>query len=791
MTSPRSRRALGLAAFVAAAGAGAFWHCLPEPLFDVPTATIALSREGTLLGARIASDDQWRFPSLTEVPEKFETALTTFEDKRFRSHPGVDLLAVGRAARDNLRARRVVSGASTLTMQVIRLAKGNPQRTLSEKLVEMVQAVRLELGYDKDEVLRLYATHAPFGGNVVGLEAASWRYFGRPPEQLSWAESAMLAVLPNSPALIHPGKNRERLLAKRDALLHRLRDHGTIDALELELALGEPLPGRPHALPELAPHLLETLRGPGGTATHRLATTIDAELQRAANDVVRHHVERYRARGVHNAAVVVVDNVDFEVLAYVGNADWSVENEHGYAVDIVRRRRSTGSILKPLLYAAMLDAGEILPSSLVADVPTQIAGYMPENFDRAYRGAVPADEALARSLNVPAVRMLRRHGVERFYDFLTNAGVTTLDRPPDDYGLTLILGGAEATLWDLAGVYANLASIARENGPTRSRHYRSPTVLSGEPVKTGRGVEVSPGAAYLTLQALVDVRRPDDWGNWRQFASSRRLSWKTGTSYGLRDGWAVGVTPEHTIAVWVGNASGEGRPELTGRTMAAPILFDLAGRLPAGGGFDRPALHMKTVEVCSNDGFLAGGGCQTETTWVPEGSHFGGISPFNRTVHLDGSGARQVHGGCEQPSRMRHTSWFVLPPHMEHYYRRHHADYRPLPRLRDDCGGASGTESTPIAFLYPNAGTKLYIPLDLTGRRGRAVFEAVHREPEETLFWHLDDRYLGSTRTFHQQELDMAPGFHTVTLVDAAGNRLSRRFEVLGVESGEVEDAFR
>lgn len=782
MSRIRRRRAVGLVALAAAAASVWFWRCLPEPLFDVPTATIALSREGTLLGARIASDDQWRFPRITEVPEKFETSLTAFEDKRFRSHPGVDPLAVGRAARDNLRAGRVVSGASTLTMQVIRLAKGNPRRTLPEKIVEMIQALRLELGRDKDEILRLYATHAPFGGNVIGLEAAAWRYFGRPPDQLSWAESAMLAVLPNSPALIHPGKNRARLLAKRNALLEELHDTGAIDALELELAASEPLPERPHPLPEAAPHLLETLRSREGARAHRLSTTIDAGLQRAANDVVRHHLERYRARGVHNAAVVVVDNVDFEVLAYVGNASWSVDDDHGYAVDIVRRRRSTGSVLKPLLYAAMLDAGEILPSTLVADVPTQIAGYMPENFDRAYRGAVPADEALARSLNVPAVRMLRQHGVERFYDFLTNAGMTTLDRPPDDYGLTLILGGAEATLWDLAGLYANLASIARENGPVRRPRYRQPTVLSGEPVSTDRGVEVTPGAAYLTLQALVDVRRPDDWGHWRQFLSSRRLSWKTGTSYGLRDGWAIGVTPEHTIAVWVGNASGEGRPELTGRTMAAPILFELAGRLPAGQGFDRPALHMKTVEACRNDGFLAGGGCETEATWVPEDSHFGRTSPFNRTVHLDGSGARQVHGGCERPGRMRHASWFVLPPHMEHYYRRHHADYRPLPRLRDDCRDANGTAATPIAFLYPNAGTKLYIPLDLTGLRGRAVFEAVHREPEETLFWHLDDRYLGRTRTFHQQELDMTPGFHTITVVDESGHRLSRRFEVLGAE---------
>ena len=778
------RRLAALAASALAVGLG-FRHSLPDPLFDVPVASVLLARDGTLLGGRIANDEQWRFPPLERVPQKFETAIMAFEDKRFREHHGVDPWALGRALYLNVVNGEVVSGASTLTMQVIRLARKNPERTYVQKLIEILLAIRLELRSDKDEILALYAGHAPFGGNVVGLEAASWRYFGRPPDRLSWAESSMLAVLPNAPALIHPGRRRDELKTKRDDLLRKLLANGAFSDLDLDLALKEPLPDKPHPLPRSAPHLLETLRAAGDDAGGpRYETTIDAELQKAASAIVREHVERLKLQGIHNAAALIVNNVDFEVLAYVGNAEWSVDNERGYAVDIVRRPRSTGSILKPFLFAAMLESGDVLPTTLVPDVPTQYAGYMPENYDHAYRGAVPANVALARSLNVPAVRMLHLHGIDRFYDFMKHFGMTTLNRTPNEYGLTLILGGAETTLWDMAGIYSNLADIARQTGPGTRRPYQALKILADDTTETERMAELSPGAAWLALDALVEVKRPGDGRFWRHFRSSRVVGWKTGTSYGLRDGWAIGATPSHTVAVWVGNASGEGRPGLTGSAAAAPILFDLINRLDPEPWFRTPYLHMKQVEVCKNDGYLAGGGCESELRWVPKNSHFEKVSAFNRRVHLDETGRARVNGACEAPGRMSHRSWFVLPARLEFYYRKRHAEYRPLPKFRDDCRLAAGIEgaSGPIAFLYPNAGTKLYIPTDLARKRGETVFEAVHRRPDATLFWHLDDVYLGSTKTFHQQGLDMTPGRHVVTVVDETGNRLSRRFQVLGQE---------
>jgi penicillin-binding protein 1C len=403
---------------------------------------------------------------------------------------------------------------------------------------------------------------------------------------------------------------------------------------------------------------------------------------------------------------------------------------------------------------------------------------MPENADRAYRGAVPARLALARSLNVPAVRMLRQHGVSRFYEFLQGLGMSTLTRPPGDYGLTLVLGGAEGTLWDLTAMYANLAAIARDP-PSRPRTYRRPRLLRDDTVATGRAAQLSVGAAWLTLEALVEVVRPGVEVNWRSFSSAQPIAWKTGTSYGHRDAWAIGSTARYTVGVWVGNADGEGRPELTGVGAAAPLLFDVFDRLEVTEWFPRPDYALRPVEVCRDDGYLASTGCVTETVWIPRDSHFERPSPNHRLVHLDRSGTWRVDARCEPVDRMAHATWFVLPAGQEFFYRRNHVDYRPLPAFRPDCAPATEGEGDPLEFLYPGAGARVYIPVDLGGRRSRVVFTVAHRDPDATVYWHLDDRFLGVTATYHEQAMDVAPGRHTVTVVDQAGHRLRREFEVL------------
>jgi penicillin-binding protein 1C len=765
-----------------------FYFSVQPPLFDDPYSMVLLDRRGRLLGAAVATDQQWRFPSLAKVPEKFVRALICAEDRRFYRHPGIDPLAAGRALWQNLRAGRVVSGASTLTMQVIRLSRKGRPRTLGEKALEAVMALRLETLVDKPRILALYATHAPFGGNVVGLPAAAWRYFGRPPEDLSWGEAAFLAVLPNSPAMVHPGKNRRLLRQRRDRLLARLQEEGAIDALGARLARAEPLPQAPRAIPMLAPHLLFKTRANCDPGRGAVRTTLDKATQIRANQIVRRHLGDLAQNGIYNAGALILNVPSGQVRAYVGNHPDLSGHGHEEHVDVVRAPRSTGSILKPLLYAGMLEAGELLPTRLVADIPTRMGGFRPENYSRQYQGAVPAWMALARSLNIPSVRMLQSYGVDRFCALLKDLGMTTLHRPADQYGLTLILGGAEGTLWELTGIYAGLARSVDTAAAGRldAAGFFPPRYLAAGPIpapasNSVAGRPLSPASAWLTLQAMLQVTRPGVDSAWRQFSSARPIAWKTGTSYGFRDAWAIGVTPDFAVGVWVGNADGEGRPGLVGSQAAAPLMFDLFDILPPGDWFQRPEQGLTQIEVCSHSGYLAGPHCaQQKTVWMTTRGPGTVPCPYCRSVHTDETGRFQVHDGCQPLAQARLENWFVLPPAMAWYYRRHHADYLPLPPWREDCRRSMDSAGGAVlSMIYPQPNSRVYLPVELDGRRQQVVFEAAHSRPGKQVYWHLDGNYLGVTRDIHTMSLSAAPGVHTVTLVDEDGEELVRSFEVL------------
>lgn len=781
-----------IVAACAAAGL-AFW-ALPVVEFSDPLSTVIVDREGELLGATIASDGQWRFGIASEVPDKFVAAITCFEDRRFFRHPGVDPLALARAFVSNLGAGRVVSGGSTLTMQVVRLSRRGRSRTYVEKAIEAALALRLTMAASKQDVLRLYSAYAPFGGNTVGLDAAAWRYFGRPAERLSWSETATLAVLPNAPSLIHPGRNRDQLKRKRDRLLEALRERGVIGAMTARLAALEPLPQAPRRVPRIAPHLLQRVRAKQhanawrpGDASPWVRTTLSRNEQLRATDVLERHARALQDNGIHNAAAIVAEVDSGRVIAYVGNLPHFDRPDEGHWVDVAQARRSTGSILKPLLFAAMLESGDVLPAQLVPDVPTQLGSFHPENFDRTYSGAVPAEQALARSLNVPAVRLLRTYGVGRFTALLRRLGLTTLDRPSAHYGLSLILGGAEAKLIDVTGVYAGLARLVNRDAAGASLDGAFRPLTYADDVDDRAALEASipslgPGAAWLTLQAMLEVERPGDEFAWRAFSSSRKVAWKTGTSFGYRDAWAVGVTPRHVVGVWVGNADGEGRPGLTGYSAAAPILFEVFAGLPTSAWFEEPFESLVEIDVCARSGMRRGRHCAAGRPRLV--TRRGLDSPpcrFCRLTHLDASLAWRVHGDCESVAEMRQARWFVLPPRMEALYRQRNADYRPLPAFRPDCRGSVGPAGAgALACLAPKQGAIVYAPVELDGTLGRVVFEAAHRDPTTSIYWHLDGEFLGETRDIHQMALAPSAGRHVLTLVDPSGEMVQRRFTVLG-----------
>ena len=370
-----------------------YYFCLPKDLFKDPTATVITSKNDQLLGALIADDGQWRFPETDSIPEKFKICILQFEDEYFYKHPGFNPISIFKALKQNISSGEVKRGGSTITQQVIRLSRKGKSRTYTEKLKELILATRLELRYSKDKILSLYASHAPFGGNVVGIDAASWRYFNRNAHDLSWAESAALAVLPNAPSLIYPGKNQTKLLKKRNQLLKKLFDNGTIDELTYNLSIVEGIPQKPYPLPQIAPHLLQKFAK--SQKGNRIKTTVDLRLQDQVNGFVEQHYNQLKQNEIHNIAVLILDVNTRQVLSYVGNSP--TDKNHQNFVDIINKPRSTGSILKPFLYASMLDAGDILPNTLVADVPTQFGNYSPKNFNDEYDGVVSADLALSRS----------------------------------------------------------------------------------------------------------------------------------------------------------------------------------------------------------------------------------------------------------------------------------------------------------------------------------------------------------------------------------------------------------
>ena len=750
-----------------------YLFCLPRQLFRAPLSATAAAADGTLLGARISADGQWYFPPSDHVPDKFARCIITYEDKRFRLHGGVDVLSAARALRQNLTRREVVSGASTLTMQVIRLSRPGARRTLPEKLYEMVLATRLEWRYSKRRILLLYASNAPFGGNVVGLEAAAWRYFGRSADDLSWGESAMLAVLPNAPGLIHPGRSRERLLQKRNALLDRLEQRGIIDATECMLAKDEPLPDKPLPMPDEAYHLLERCRREQGDGPY--ATTLDAGLQERVAAIAQRHFAAYHTNLVDNMGVLVVDIHSGEVRAYYGNTRGCAPRLRGVDVDMVPAARSSGSTLKPLLYAAMLQAGELLPTQLVKDTPYNYNNFSPHNYGRSFDGAVPAHEVIERSLNVPSVRMLEEYGVERFLEELRALGFTTVDKDADHYGLSLILGGAEISLETLARAYYYLAAKLAGDTVYESLGYLSGVRRERLPA---RKIPVSRAAAYLTFEALSNANRPEEEASWMDFATGRRIAWKTGTSWGNRDAWSVGVTRDWVVAVWVGNSDGEGRAGMTGVAYASPVMFDVFSALQGSAWFSRPTDEMTRLEVCHESGLPAGDLCpHRDTLWVPDVAEQPDMCRYHRLVHLDAEGRYQVNSSVCPPEQMRTEVRFVLPPAQEWYYMQKHLDYRPLPP-KHPLYDAASSAANPIEIIYPQPGLTLVLTRGLSGTQNGVVFTAAHADPGATLYWHIDDEFVGETRGEHTLRVDPAPGSHRLTLIDGQGERRVTLFTV-------------
>ncbi|CAM1333237.1 penicillin-binding protein 1C [Tenacibaculum aestuariivivum] len=758
-----------------------YYSFLPKQLFLTPTSTVVTAKNNELLGAVIAKDGQWRFPELDSVPKKYEACILQFEDAYFYKHFGFNPISIIKAFTKNIKAKRVVRGGSTLTQQVIRLSRKNKRRSYIEKIKELVLATRLEFRYSKKNILKLYASHAPFGGNVVGLEMASWRYFGLKPYQLSWAQTATLAVLPNAPSLIYPGKNQQKLKVKRNRLLKKLYQQKIIDKVTYQLALEESLPQKPYVLPNIAPHFVQEIAKQ--KKGKHIQSSIDIHIQKQVNNLVKQHYLRQKQNEVYNMAVLVLDVESRKVLSYVGNSP--TNKAHQKDVNNVISARSTGSTLKPFLYAQMLQSGAILPTQLVADVPTEIAGYTPKNFDLNFDGAVPANEALTRSLNIPAVRMLQTYGVEKFNEDLKAYNIYNINKSADYYGLSLILGGAEASLWNLCKTFASYAGIVNHFETTNHNYYSNefiePSYLKSEKINFGNikknYTHIDAGVAFTTLNTLTEVNRPYTDQAWKYFDSSQKIGWKTGTSFGNKDAWAIGVTPKYVVGVWIGNSDGEGRTDLTGVGSAAPLLFNVFNILPKSPWFLEPFEALIEEVICEKSGYLALPICKSVIKRIPKNGVRAKPCPYHKQITVDASESFQVTSNCESITNIKTKTWFVLPPLMAHYYQQKNANYSMLPSYRSDC---YKSQNNTMAFVFPTKHrSKISLTKGVNNQLNPIILKVTHTNANATLYWYLNNVFIGNTTQYHEQAITPQKGNYKIMVIDNLGNEINRFIKIL------------
>ncbi len=759
----------------------------PIGLLHREPATIVADREAKPLAFFLPPDEKWRLPvRYRDLPPGLVRALISSEDRWFYFHPGVNPLAVARAALANLRAGRVVSGASTLPMQVARLVEPK-ERTLWAKVREAFRALQLEWHFSRPELIELYVNLAPYGGNLEGIGAASHFYFGKRPAQLSLGEIALLTALPRAPNRFDPTRNTDAAEAARRSVVLALRSRGSITEPEARDALRQPLPSEKRPPPFAAPHFARyvadnfTAAGDGRRIERVLRTTIDGRLQRIAEQVVERRVPDLRSAGIGNAAVVVIENHGRALRAMIGSADF-FDTERQGQVNGALAPRSPGSTLKPFLYGVALDDGTLVPDSYVLDVPTDFSGYVAENFDGTYRGRVSVREALTQSLNSPAVRVLSQVGVDRFLKLLKTGGLTSLDRPASAYGLPLVLGAGEVRLLDLTNLYATLAEdglhrpveiLEREDD--RSTAPRGERLLSRE-------------TAFLVSEMLTGIERPDLPHAWDLTRADPEVAWKTGTSYGHRDAWAVGFTARYTIGVWVGNFDGAPSKGISGSRHAAPLFFDLVRAVESGG----PAVALARdqdiiigrMEVCALSHERAGPDCP-ERVWVDylRGRSRLPMCTYHRRVFVDARTGELLSGNCLASHPHRAEILEIFPAELVAFWRGQGQSVSRVPSPSATCLGA--TPIGPPQVVSPDPSTPYRLRRDAPAEYQKIALVARADGSAEarprSLFWYQDGRLVARSAPGVALFLPLVPGEHRLVVVDEAGQSDSVSYKV---ESG-------
>ncbi len=726
---------------------------------DIPYSQLILSTEDEVMGAYLSEDDKWRlFLEKEEITPLVEEAFLLKEDRFFYWHPGVNPVSVVRALFRNLQQAKRTSGASTITMQVARMLDPKA-RSYSNKVIEMFRAFQLELRFSKKEILRLYLNLAPYGGNIEGIKSASFLYLGKLPATLSPSEIAMLTVIPNRPNSIGFKGDRNELFAEKNRWLRYFQERGWIESETLADALKEQIQAKRRSISFTAPHLCRRLHQ-SHPRQAIVRTHISMNLQQKGERLVHQYIERLKYRAISNAAALIIENESGKVMSYIGSADFNDLASQG-KVDGVQAVRSPGSTLKPFLYALAFEQGLATPNSTVNDVPLNLGGYSPENYDLKYNGRVSISYALAQSLNIPAVKTLHQTGVLDFIELLGKGGMESIKADRKDLGLSMILGGCGVRLEEMANLYRTLANQGMCSNLNFTK--ASESLL--------RFQLIDPSACFMTSKILQELDRPDFPSDWKYGSGAPEIAWKTGTSYGRRDAWSIGYNSKYTVAVWVGNFDGTGVPDLSGAEVATPLLFELFGTLPGASieNWLKPSQKIDLRKVCSNTGLKPSQYC-TDIVF----DHFiPGVSPYQtcncrQLIWLNETEDTSFCNSCRGDRKLHQSALLVLPPDLLRYYENTGMAYEKIPVHQVNCTRIFQDDKPRIT--NPTNGAEYLLE---KGSGQKLSFTADVAADVKKIYWYANDRYLGHTSVGKNFLFEAKPGELKISCADDKGRSSS------------------
>lgn len=695
----------------------------PEKQFS----KVIYANDGSMLAAYLTEDDKWRLQvELKEISPELIKAIIEKEDKWFYWHPGFNPLAIFRAWFDNITSDQIRSGASTITMQTARLLRP-ANRTYLAKLIEIFRALQLEFKYSKNEILEIYLSLLPYGGNVEGVKSASYIFFNRPPSKLSLSQAILMTIIPNNPNNYRLDRPIEKVIEKRNEWITRFSYGNVFNRIALADAKNEPVLKARYELPVRAPHFCNYVAGAFNDI--KLFTTLNPRIQRISEDLLKNYVTRINSMGVSNGAILVIDNKNHSVIAYCGSQDFSNSNISGQ-VNGVTAIRSPGSTLKPALYAFAFDLGIVTPKMKLIDVPTDFGGYEPENFNPSFNGEVTVEYALLNSLNVPAVNLLQKRGYREFIQLLKKAGLNSLSKDESRLGLSLILGGCGTTLEELTKLFSGFAN----NGKLFPFRY-----LRNQELSNNTRDIFSPEASYLISDILSKNERPDYSNLELTSTSNSKFAWKTGTSYGKRDAWAIGYNKRFTIGVWLGNFDGNGSPFLTGAGAAVPLLTELFNSVDRGNNkswFTKPD-NISARMVCKETGLLPGLHCREKVSdFFIRNVSTNKMCDLYKEVFVD---KEEKVSYCKEclPQGNYKINWYpVYPPELKLWFAGNNIKKDSPPEHNRDCE-AKFSASGPL-ILSPSANFD-YLVENNSGQQ--ILLSAASDSQTKIHYWYLNDEF--------------------------------------------------